>query len=432
VSFRITTNGKHAHGLGGLPVAFRYPGQKVQRVYTNGSGRATAYVTAKAGLAKVTATVRQVPEWRLWLRDPAHHGPSQVVVGGRRAILTSAKNVRGLTGQAVTVAPTSSTTTVGDTLDGSFTIAGGTGTRTVTVTLYGPTSKSTGTSTSCGGTAAYSYTTTSAGGIQDLQPFTPTKVGYYQWKVSAAANTATTAASGCSTPIDVAKASQSVTVDPAASTSIVGSQLTGTYTLAGGVGSRTVTRSVYGPYASSSTWCTGKPIHTSSLTVKGSVSTPRTLGSWKPAKSGYYRWKVILGANAASKAGAACSAPIRVRTTAHVSQYRVNDTKTVHLGGGFRVGVKITGFDRSENHTISSRLYGPFTSQDKAVCTPGKLLGNHTQNNVVTTNGSIEMTPTSVSNKAKTGWYVWESSLTSGALIVGDTSSCGIAFNVVR
>jgi hypothetical protein len=314
VTYRITSAA--GYGMRNLPVKLTYGGTSVDG-YTDASGYATAYFTVtQAGAATVTAAAGRVPEWRLVLRTPTSSRPSAVAQAG------------------------------------------------VLRTLY-----ATGTVTGSGG--------------------------------------------------------QSVSIANGSALRMVGQGLDGTYTLNGGTGARNVGRYVYGPFNDSSGACSGTPAFSSvvSTDANGTFALP----SYASPKSGHYRWSVYAAANAYSTQAGACGAPVRVQKQAAIAQYRPGTQVRFGIGKPFRIGARISGFDRSETHTVTGRLYGPYNVKENAAC-GSRLFRSVTA--TVTGNGDYLLPSVSVGSSSNAGWYIWQSTLTSGDLIRGGTSTCGGLFQI--
>ncbi|MFS3130630.1 hypothetical protein ACLM5J_19670 [Nocardioides sp. Bht2] len=306
--------------LSGKRVRFTYPGADPVVTYTDASGSAVAYFTvASSTPASVTSTVAGLPEWRLIVRPAKNRKASRVAIADRVA----------------TVSATSRVAVVG---------------------------------------------------------------------------------------------SQTVSVSNTASTLKVGSLLSGQYTVAGGSGTRTITRNAYGPFSTASTSCgTGTPVHTSAVSETSNGTRP--LPAVKATTSGYYRWAVEAGSNETSTAATACGTAVRVQKQAWVSQSRPSGKSVqVRKGAGFDVDVKVSGFDRSEPHNVVSRLYGPFASKDGARCVESKRVAGKNQLRNVSSNGTYNMSNAAVQ---RSGWYVWQTTLSNGDLVLGDVSGCGVPYQVV-
>jgi hypothetical protein len=218
---------------------------------------------------------------------------------------------------------------------------------------------------------------------------------------------------------------QSVSIANSSGSRMTGQALAGTYTLTGGTGARNVGRYVYGPFSDSSGACSGTPAFTSviSTDANGTFALP----AYTAAKSGYYRWSVYAAANAYSTQAGACGAPVRVQKQAAIAQYRPGTQVKFGIGKPFRIGARISGFDRSETHTVTGRMYGPYNVKDNANC--GSRLFR-TVNATVTGNGDYLLPSVSVGSSSNAGWYIWQSTLTSGDLIRGGTSTCGGLFQI--
>lgn len=221
---------------------------------------------------------------------------------------------------------------------------------------------------------------------------------------------------------------QTITIANATSLRRVGQALAGTYTITGGTGDRDVTRRVYGPFASSSNTCE-RPVPHSSTAVSGGGTT--ALPAFAPTTSGYYRWGVEAASNALTLAASACGAPVRVQRQASVSQYRPEGLDySVKVGQPWRVGVTVAGFDRAESHTITSRVYGPYSSSDAIKCVESKRVGGKNQTRNITGNGSWSMGAVTMSQP---GYYGWQTTLSSGELILGGVTGCATrTFRVVK
>lgn len=321
---KVTYTIKSANGVGvaNVPVTFSYGGATPVS-YTDSTGSATAYFTVtQSGLTTATARADRVPEWRLAVRTATNKRASAVAVAGQLTSVTSSTTVR-------------------------------------------------------------------------------------------------------------ASGSQSVSVANAVAALRVGQLLGGTYTIAGGAGTRTVTRSYYGPFDTSASNCTSPRPYSSSTSTSSNGRS--ALPSWLPPKSGYYRAGVTVGGNDLSTTASACGAPVRVMKQAAIAQDRpAGRSRQVKVGEGFNVTVQVSGFDRAEGHTVVSRLYGPFADKDNARCTEAKRVSSKNQSRNVSGNGDYAMGKAVITAKANTGWYVWQTTLSSGDLIAGGTSSCGVLYEVVR
>jgi hypothetical protein len=319
----FTIKSAKGYGMANLHVKFGYPGADPVTVYTDRHGQAIAYFTPQtAGSSTVNAAVAQVPEWRLVVRDPKRVRASRLAVAGVTRTLMSAATVTSTGAQAVSVAN-------------------------------------------------------------------------------------------------------------AKSSILTGQALGGTYTVAGGTGSRTVSSSVYGPFDDTATSCTSTPAFSSDSTIDADGTYP--LPPYAPTKSGYYRWGILAAANPYSTEASACGPNVRVRKQAAIGQLRPDGRPVqVKVGQAFDLTVRISGFDRAETHTVTSILYGPYTSKDNVTCADSRRVSGHDQTRQVTGNGDFNMPNTVINSNANVGWYGWKSMLASGELILGDTSNCGVLYQVVK
>ncbi len=229
----------------------------------------------------------------------------------------------------------------------------------------------------------------------------------------------------------IATGAQSVTVSNTTNVASTGQALTGRYSIAGGAGSRSVTRSLRGPFSTSSTSCTGGTAYTSTTTIADDGSW--ALPSFAPTKSGYYRWTVAAGGNDFSIAATGCGAPVRVRKQASVNQFRLDDdTNDVSIDKKFQIGARVAGFDRVEAHTLTSRLYGPYKHKENVDCDPDRRVSGKTVTKSVSSNGDVTMPGAVIGSQANVGWYGWQTTLNNGVLITGDVSTCGVLFHVTE
>ena len=118
----------------------------------------------------------------------------------------------------------------------------------------------------------------------------------------------------------------------------------------------------------------------------------------------------------------------RVQRRAAINQLRpAGDSGTVVAGKPTQVSVRITGFDRLESHTATSTFFGPFPTREAARCVDKKVMRRVTKN--IKANGTYPM-PKVVPTRGNTGFYIWSSTLTSGQLILGNNSACGVIVKV--
>ncbi len=228
----------------------------------------------------------------------------------------------------------------------------------------------------------------------------------------------------------LAAGAQSVSIANAAATIMTAQNLGGSYTVSGGTGTRAVTARVFGPFDTASTSCSGTPAFSDASSIEADGT--RRLPIWPPQRSGYYVWEVAVGGNQGSAAARVCGAAVRVRTQAGLTQSRPAGQccHQVAVGEGFRVHVRSTGFDRAETHTVTSRLYGPYAARDKVSCGAGKHLGSKDVTANLSGNKEFDMPAVVINASGRTGWYGWKSTLSTGTLIVGKTTGCGVVYQV--
>ena len=122
-----------------------------------------------------------------------------------------------------------------------------------------------------------------------------------------------------------------------------------------------------------------------------------------------------------------------MRKQATISQFRLDDdTNDVKLDKKFQIGTRVSGFDRTEAHTLTSRLYGPYAHKENVDCDPDRRVSGKTVTKSVSTNGDLTMPGAVIGAKANVGWYGWQTTLNSGDLIIGDVSTCGVLFHVTE
>lgn len=218
--------------------------------------------------------------------------------------------------------------------------------------------------------------------------------------------------------------SQTVSENNAYGSVLVGKPLAGTYSVAGLSGSETVNFAVYGPFTSTSTSCSGTPLFTSATTVSADGTYP--LPTYAAAKTGYYVWAVRAAGNAASLAASTCGTAYRTDKTTTTSQARYNSVASVSPGHTMGPLVSVGGFDRTETHTLTLRVYGPFADKTKVTCSnSNKLI--RTVSSSVSNNTTDKRMTTAVSG---TGYYVFQTTLANGTFMLGSRSSCGVVTRV--
>ncbi len=318
---RIMVAGTGARAPGGVSVQVRY-GRSVQTVHTGPDGTARVVLDTLAGAQRATAVVSGLPEWRLHRMRSIGRG-SPMLVAGRTATLTASTTVIGSTTQGVGVRNNGSSILVGASMGGSYTVTGGTG-------------------------------------------------------------------------------------------------------------SRTVNNQVIGPSGTTTVSCTAA---TSPYTVGSVVSGPGTypLPGYRPTQTGYYAWRSSLGGNRFTAAVRTCGPVVRVQRRAAIGQTRnAGADAKVRRGHEFDVDVKVSGFDRSEAHTVTSQAYGPFSRRNKVACTSSSKLWKRVARSV-SGNGTFDMPNVVPGNQAFVGkWFGWRSTLSAGNFMLGASSSCGVAFKVIE
>lgn len=222
---------------------------------------------------------------------------------------------------------------------------------------------------------------------------------------------------------------QFVTVDPTRSTEFVPAGLGGSFEVAGGSGDRIATVSLFGPTAEPGV-CAGTPVAVGEVLVSSAGSYP--LPEVGVAVSGHYRWGVTVAGNEFTDPVGGCGDPVVVRSQAVVTQARVSPAGSrVALGEPFRISVTVSGFDRTEAHSVRSSLHGPFPTAEEATCDPGKELKARAQAVSVVRNQTRNQGEVVLTHPDRVGWYVWQSTLSDGMLIGGSTSSCGVRIHIV-
>jgi len=423
------------HGVPNIQVVFRYPGMSNQSAYTGKKGFASVPVTvARAGATRSTATALGVPDHRMWVRNPKRKSrngkaASPLAVAGVRRNLTATGNGSATSGQSVTIHNSNSTVTAGANIGGKFTVTGGYGARSATIRVHGPFASSV--AASCSSSTAKSWSQRIPGaGNYNLPAYRTPRTGYYRYSVVVGGNANTPRASTCGGVVTATGQGQTIAISPF-TPMMRGQYLGGRFIVNGGTGARNATLWLHGPFPT-----TGQSTCNSAARARGTVTVRRSgaygIPAWSSIKapsSGYYRWAGQIGGNAMTSPSArTCSGVITVQSQSTLSQWRPAGFGTnVPRGRPFHVDLRIGGFDRHETHTATSALYGPFKSRDRVGCgeqsrTPGK-----TVRKTVGANGQWRMPNVTVS---KPGWYVWKTSINSGALIRGSSSACNVPFNI--
>ncbi|MEA2828230.1 MAG: hypothetical protein QOG43_2669 [Actinomycetota bacterium] len=286
-----------------------------------------------------------------------------------------AANESSVVNQAVASVATTATpaVTIGSPISDTATVTGGatpapTPTGTVTFTLFGP-----GNAT-CTGAPIFTSAAQPIGGgpppTANSGPFTPTAPGTYNWVAvySGDANYPS-ATSPCGAANEASVVNQSVaTIVTSAMTPVtVGSPISDTATVTGGVApapapTGTVTFTLFGP---ANPTCTGAPIFTSATRpLAGGPPPTATSATFVPPGPGTYNWVAVYSGDAnypsvtspcgaANEASVVTQAPVAIATTATPSAPAggpISDTATVT--GGVAPAPAPTG-------TVTFTLFGP-------------------------------------------------------------------------
>jgi hypothetical protein len=220
---------------------------------------------------------------------------------------------------------------------------------------------------------------------------------------------------------------QSLTITNASTSVIVGHPLQGTYSVTGLTGREILDYAVFGPFATSATSCAGNALSTASGTI-GSNGT-RALPHWSPGRTGYYAWRVRARGNSTTRAASACGTAYLTQRNTITRQSRIGTAHAVKVGHTFGLDVSVSGFDRSEVHTVSTRMYGPFVHKEKAHCTGHRLF--RTLPSSVRDNRRWKVT-TVVNNHGNTGYYVFQTAVRAGTFMRGSHSRCGNIMRVTK
>ena len=220
---------------------------------------------------------------------------------------------------------------------------------------------------------------------------------------------------------------QSLTITNTSASVLVGHPLQGTYSVTGLSGAETVDYAVYGPFTSSATSCTGAAV----LTAKATISSNGTssLPPWNPARTGYYTWHVAARGNSTTRPASACGTAYLTQKNTITKQSRIGVATTVKVGHAFGPDIIVSGFDRPETHTASTRVYGPFVHKDGTRCTSNHLF--RTLPTAVRTNKRWKKT-TVVGSDSNTGYYVFQTTLDAGTFMRSSQSRCGNTIQVAK
>ena len=272
---------------GGTPTVFT--------VTTDSSGRATLAVAGQTpGSKDVTATVKSLLPWRLYVAPPKTAGASRLAVASDRVTVTKTITA-GVKGDQVLTLTTPSPKVPAN-FAGSVKVDGWGGDRAMTSELYGPFATSDAAKTAaCGGTPVYTATSTvNADGTYPLATGA-SSVGWWTYKVAIAGNAGNNPAAVCSTPFS-AKAAATVTLDRGAWSVKKGSAAGAKVTVSGlpDNSPRTVTVKLYGAYSTTdAVACTNsKVVRTVALKTTGNGTY--TVAGKAINTVGYYGWYASL------------------------------------------------------------------------------------------------------------------------------------------
>jgi uncharacterized repeat protein (TIGR01451 family) len=336
--------------------------------------------------------------------------------------VSGACNDAGETDTVTKVNPTISTSatesvTIGGAIHDSAILAGGVNpTGTITFTLYGPNDAS------CTGQAAYSTSVSVSGnGTYGPVSFTPTAVGTYTWIAAYSGDANNNAVTGlCS------DAGETDTVNPAApaisttasGTVEVGSDISDTAHLTGGVGpTGSITFELYGPDNAS---CSGEPIFTDQVAVDGNGDY--VSGAFTALQAGTYRWIASYSGDASNLAvSGACNdanesvvvtkANPSIATTL-VAGEAASAHLTLPIGTSVHDTATLTGATSDAGGTVTYTVY------TNSSCS----LGAQAAGTVTVTNGVVPASNDIVFNAA--GTYYWQAAYSGDANNNGATSNC--------
>ncbi len=218
---------------------------------------------------------------------------------------------------------------------------------------------------------------------------------------------------------------QNLTITNSAASVLVGHSLKGTYSVTGLTGHQTVDYAVYGPFTAGATSCTGTALVTATATISGNGI--RSLPPWNPARTGFYAWQVAARGNSTTRPASACGTAYLTRKTTITQQSRVGVVHTVRLGHAFGPEISVSGFDRSEVHTVQTRVYGPFLNKAKTHCSRSRLF--RTLPTAIRSNKRWKNT-TAVNRDRNIGYYVFQSTLDNGTFMRSSQSRCGTTIRV--
>jgi hypothetical protein len=200
----------------------------------------------------------------------------------------------------------SASITIGASVTDTATLSGGNNpTGTITFTVFGPDNAT------CSGTGTtVSTETVNGNGNYTSDPFTPGAPGTYRWIASysgdALNNPATTACNDANETVVVNKAKPGIVTLVSDDSITIGSSVTDTATLSGGVNpTGTITFTVFGP---DNATCSGAGTVVSTETVTG--NGPYTSDPFTPGAPGTYRWIASYSGDGNNEAATtACNDP---------------------------------------------------------------------------------------------------------------------------
>jgi hypothetical protein len=220
---------------------------------------------------------------------------------------------------------------------------------------------------------------------------------------------------------------QTVAITNTSSSVLVDQPLRSTYDVAGLTGRETVEYAVYGPVTVAAPSCSGTPAFTAKATISGNGT--RSLPRWRPARTGFYAWRVSARGNSTTRPASTCGSAYRVQKATTTAQSRAGAARTVTLGHAFGPHLTVSGFDRVEVHTARTRVYGPFLHKAKASCVKDRLF----RTLLTTVDNNDEWNTTTVVNRSRnTGYYVFQTTLDAGTFMRSSRSRCGNAIRVTR
>lgn len=204
----------------------------------------------------------------------------------------------------------------------------------------------------------------------------------------------------------------------------VGQPLSGTVTLTGGYGPRTLTFQVFANDTTISD-CTTTALQTWTVTEPGPGTYP--LPNYVAPRTTNYHWQATASSNQYSAGSpSTCSDLVKVKKnpTLAISRYGTHTTFTA--GSPERMYATISGLDRTESVTLTEIVYGPFPGPTTpAACTPSKKFTTRTIK--ISHNGKYLMPVVKLS---RAGNYRWRITAAGSNFIGNSQTGCGIATHV--